>query len=569
MGIHRLKRDAATVAAVLLFSLILFNTVTWYEPYLYRVISVDTFLTWHIVLELLSIVMSSAIFFITYYTFERSHRLCSIVLACTFLTVALVDLFHTLSYKGMPIFLTESSIAKATTFWIIARMSAGIGLLSASLIPRNKLLSKHRFLPVVAVLAVCGAILYGVTYHLERFPALYVDGVGLTPLKIQLEYLIIALHLVAVVVFVRRYLAESDERGYLFIILGLIVGIFSELALTMYHSVYDTYNLLGHLYKIVAYYLLFRALFVLNVQKPYQVLSEAEQQLSSHADILEREVLERTKEIAAANERILGDLDYARTIQRSLLPTTFPKTQRLDFAAKYLPCEKIGGDFYNVYRLDEDHVGVLIGDVAGHGVSAAMITVFIDQNIVVWREYEDGRIRILTPKQVLTNLYYVYNRMTFPDEIYTVLLYGILNTETGVFTYASAGMNTYPLLLDAQGKVEKLPVEGLPICRMGAYVSPSYENRTCTLHPGDALILYTDGLIEIDRSQPEIFSNHNVMEYLRGLRKADAGEVVEELSDAYEAILSGGPMLDDVTILVVRLLPETPPSPPISAGPDG
>ena len=558
MGTHQLKQDAATVAAVLLFSLILFNTVTWYEPYLYRVFSIDTFLTWHMVLELLSIVMSSAIFFITYYTFERSHRLRSIVLACTFLAVALVDLFHTLSYKGMPVFLTESSIAKATTFWILARLIAGFGLLAAAFIPHNKLLAKHRFFPIVAVLALCGALLYAVTYCLEAFPVLYAEDVGLAPLKIQLEYLIIALHVAAAVFFVRHYLTESDERGYLYIILGLVVGIFSELAFTQYHSIYDTYNLLGHLYKIVAYYLLFRALFVLNVQIPYQVLREAEQQLSSHADTLEQEVLQRTREIAAANERILGDLDYARNIQRALLPTTFPKTQRLDFAAKYLPCEKVGGDFYNVYRLDDDHVGILIGDVAGHGVSAAMITVFIDQNIVVRREAEDGRIRILTPKQVLTNLYYVYNRMTFPDEIYTVLFYGILNTETGVLTYASAGMNTWPLILDARGQVDKLSVVGLPICRMGTYITPSYENLTRTLHPGDALILFTDGLVEIDRSQPEIFSEQNVMEYLRGLRIADAGEIVEELSDAYEAILGGGPMLDDVTILVVRLLPEGP-----------
>ncbi len=556
MGVSGLKKDTIIFGIVLLFSLALFNAVTWYEPYLYRVFTIDVFLTWHISLELLSIVMSASIFFISYYTFEKSHRLRTMVIACTFCAVSLIDMFHTLSYRGMPNFLTEASTAKATTFWIIARMIAAIGLLAAGIIPIEKRIRSYRSLPLLGTLIGTGLVLYFVTYHLDSLPVLFINEIGLTPLKLYLEYAIIGIQLLCILVFARIYLIEQDERGYSFIIIGLMVSIFSELAFTLYASVYDTYNLLGHIYKIIAYYLLFKALYVLNVQKPYLIIREAERKISNYADNLEKLVEQRTQEIAAANDKIMLDLDYARNIQRALLPTSFPKVLNLEFAASYVPCEKIGGDFYNIYRLDDDNIGILIGDVAGHGVSAAMITVFIHQNIYVRREYDDGRVKILTPKQVLTNLYYVYNRMTFPDEIYTVLFYGILNIQTNTLTYCSAGMNTQPLILNATGEVEKLEVVGLPICKLGTHVNPAYENQMRVLHPGDALILFTDGLVEIDRNQPDIFSEENVMEYLKGSQNTTPKEIVEVLMDAYTAILADKNMVDDVTVLIVKMNPE-------------
>ena len=216
-------------------------------------------------------------------------------------------------------------------------------------------------------------------------------------------------------------------------------------------------------------------------------------------------------------------------------------------------CEKIGGDFYNVFRLDEDNFGILIGDVAGHGVSAAMITVFINQNIHVRREFDDGRIRILTPKQVLTNLFYTYNNMTFPEEIYTVLFYGIYNQQDKTLTCSSAGMNTAPLILRKDGDIEPISIKGLPICRLAGLISPSYENQTIQLSEGDSMLFYTDGIIEIDRKRPEQFNEKNLMEYLRGLQNYSASETVDYMFDLYDAILGDKKMIDDVTVLVVKI----------------
>jgi sigma-B regulation protein RsbU (phosphoserine phosphatase) len=552
MAADGLKKDAALFGAVLLFSIVLYNTVTWFDSYVYRIFAQNTYLTWHLFLEVLSIAMSSAVFFITFYTFGKTYRVRSIVFSCTFLAVALIDIFHTLSYNGMPIFLTESSVAKATSFWVFGRMTAAIGLLIASLVPWERKMRICRFLPASLTMIYIIAGLYIINWRQDILPPLFIEGVGLTKLKITLEYVIIAIQIIAMLVYGRIYLTGREEKGSIYIVISLMLSVFSEMAFTLYSSVYDSYNLLGHIYKIIAYYGLFVALFVMNVQKPYLELYEAEQKITEYADNLERLVENRTREIAEANEKIINDLDYARNIQLALLPSSFPRIPGLEFAAKYLPCEKVGGDFYNIYRLDEENIGILIGDVSGHGVSAAMITVFINQNIYVRREFDDGRVRVLTPRQVLTNLYHVYNRMSFPDEIYTVLFYGIYNIENNTLLYSSAGMNTSPLILDNNGGVKRLEIEGMPICRLGTHVNPSYENRSVQLEKGDALVFFTDGLTEIDRHQPEIFSEENIMEYLKGICNATAREIVDDITDAYYTILGDRKMLDDVTVLVAK-----------------
>jgi sigma-B regulation protein RsbU (phosphoserine phosphatase) len=553
MGVKNFKKDFTIFLAVFLFSIILYSTVQWYDTYVYHIYRMDDFLNWHIGLEGFSIIMSFCIFFISFYTVERSKNLRTIVFLTTFLSVGLLDTMHTLTYKGMPNFLTVSSVATATSYWIAGRLTAAVGLLVAGLVKRNNTVKVTRFVFVLASLLYSVIVIYLISYRQDLIPPLFIEGTGLTPLKIILEYVIIILQVINMLLFYRIYRIGEEIEEYKYIILSLLVSIFSELAFTQYSSVYDTYNFLGHIYKIIAYYLIFKSKFVLNVQRPYLDLQKAERKMVEYANSLEKQVEIRTKEIRTANEKLMNDMDYARNIQTALLPLSFPKADKLQFASRYLPCEKIGGDFYNVFRLDEDNFGILIGDVAGHGVSAAMITVFINQNIHVRREFDDGRIRILTPKQVLTNLFYTYNRMTFPEEIYTVLFYGIYNQKDMTFTYCSAGMNAVPLLLRNDGSVEAIPIKGLPICRLGGLVSPSYENQTIQLEEGDSILFYTDGLIEIDRKRPDQFNEKNLMEYLRGLQNSSAAETVDYMFDLYNAILGENKMIDDVTVLVVKI----------------
>lgn len=550
----KLKKELTDIAYIAIISVILIFVLSWCDGFFYRVLPSNFFLTWHIFLELSSIVMSFAVFAITFYTFEETNRLRSMIIACTFLAVSLLDLFHTISYKGMPVFLTESSAEKAAAFWILARLTMSFGMLTSSLVPYDRKVRSREVLWVLVTVACCISLLLLVSYHADDLPPLFVEGRGLTPLKVYLECLSIFAQLVTAILFLRAYVKEKcEDKGYVIIVKGLVFSIFGSLAFTQYSDVYDTYNFLGHVYKIVAYHLLFTALFVQNVQKPYQKLRNAESQLNLYINNLEQLVAQRTAEITAANQNLMKNLEYARNILLALLPSTFPCVKGLDFAARYMPCEKVGGDFYNIFRLDDEKIGILIGDVAGHGVSAAMINVFINQNINFKKVYDDGRQKVFTPRGVLMNCYHTYNGMPFPDEVYVVMLYGIYNVVTRKFTYASAGMNTNPLVIRADGRVEVLEADGFPICKFAPHFKPFYKSRSVHLEPGDSLVFYTDGLIEIDPAQPELFSQDKLVEFLKGLKDASAQEICDEIIDAYHAFLGDKRMLDDVTIMVVKV----------------
>lgn len=533
-------------------TIFIFIIAKFYEDSIFFVLSSDNFLVLHMILEFSAIVMAFCIFAITYYTSEQTKSLPMVIIACVFLSVALLDTMHTFTYKGMPVFLTPSSPATATTLWITSRLTMSIGMFFVSLFPQNKKIKGGQIIYVIITAILTILLILLIVYKTDKFPPMYIEGKGLTPLKVNLEYFITIILIVTAIIYYKKYNCLDDNNAYIFLVIGFFISGLGEMAFTLYNNVYDTYNLLGHLYKFIGHYLLFHALFVINIKKPYKDLSEAEEKLNNYVDDLERSVALRTKEITRANEKIMKNLKDAKQIQMALMTTEFPKVSGMEFAAKYLPCDQVGGDFYNVFRLDEQNIGIVIGDVAGHGVSAAMVNVFINQNMKFRVDYDENKYRILTPRGVLMNLYHIYNNMSFPEEMYVVLFYGIYNITTRQLSYASAGMNTYPLILGVDGQVSFIGLDGFPICKFGKFFKPNYETKTIEISPGETLVFYSDGLGEIDRKRPNLFSRESIMEYIKGMQDYSAYEICQSLSDAYDTLLSGDEMLDDVTILVIK-----------------
>lgn len=539
---------------VFVLSIILYIIAALNNDIFIKLMSVANFLTWHIIFEFSSILVSFSIFTVTYFIYEESGSLRMIILGCTFLAMGFLDSFHTLSFKGMTEFFVSNTTAnRATTLWIMSRTFGSLGLLAASYIPPHiKCYVKKRIFAAVTVF-ISVALFLVTTYFPNVFPAMYIEGIGLTKIKIIMEYFIIFTMVTSIFIIAVEYERTRSRREYMAMV-ALVFLIFSEFAFTNYGSVYDAFNYLGHIYKIIAYMLLYKAIYIENVSGPYRELKKARNELKEYSDNLNSLVKQRTKELEDMNAVLMNDIEYAKEMQRCLMPAQMPQDSSVSFHAEYLPAERLSGDFFNVVKLDENNIAVYMGDVSGHGVSAAMLTVFAYQNIVPLKEEEDSSAEIISPGYVLKTIYKNFNKTNFNVETYIVMFYGIYNIKSKLFTYASAGMNVSPYIVKKTGDVLELNSKGFPICKLGEYIMPFYDDRTVQLESGDKMMIYSDGLVEAKNKIGEIYGQQNMMEFLKNNSSLNAGDLeIKIKNNLYNHIGHDGRLMDDATFLIMEV----------------
>jgi len=229
----------------------------------------------HSAVEIFTVAVAILVFATGFHLLEKKRPTALFVLASAFLGVALLDFLHLMSHPGMPDFFTVNTAHKATTLWLAARLLAAGALLAWALlqvIQPVKAPSRYLFLSgSLAYTFFCG---YGGVFHPEWVPATFVPGQGLTPFKIGMEWLVILLHAATLAVLAGR--RPRYSRAWLsFLAPALLLLIASELFFTLYVEVNDTLNLLGHVYKLFAYLLIYRAIFIEGVRQPYIRLEEA------------------------------------------------------------------------------------------------------------------------------------------------------------------------------------------------------------------------------------------------------------------------------------------------------
>ena len=245
------------------------------------------FPTWlHSCMELLAIVVAALVFSISWHSYRSEQAGNLSLLACGYLAVALLDSAHLLSYHGMPDFITPSSVEKAIDFWLAARLSEALVLLGVALRAWRPLTHpQQRYQWLAATLGGVALMVYLRLYQPHLFPRMFIEGQGLTPLKIVMEWLVIGLLACAAVGLLRRREQPFDRQGLL---LAVGISILSELCFTAYRNSHDIYQLLGHAYKVLACLVVYRVVFVSSIQQPYiQLISEiserrrAEQQVET------------------------------------------------------------------------------------------------------------------------------------------------------------------------------------------------------------------------------------------------------------------------------------------------
>ncbi len=511
------------------------------------------FLSLHTLFEFVSILFSFAIFTLVFYIYKQNSNLRYLMLASVFFICGFLDIFHTLSYKGMPDFFAANGASIPTLYWVAARFIMAAGFLWAVFIKPDKKTGISRWIVLAISLSVSFLLFYLVTYNSDILPRVYIEGQGLTPLKIQAEYAIIAMQTLAVALSIREF-KQTGSRASILFATALIINIFSELCFTLYISVFDMYNFSGHIFKIIAYSIMFNILFIHNIRLPYERLEKADVLLKRHAGTLEQEVENAKLKLMETNRQLYKDIKYAREIQQSMLPERKLDYPGMEFYTALVPCENLSGDFYNVFRIDEENVGFYLVDVSGHGISSAIITIFTDRTILTNKLDTYKQQLLLSPSKVLADLYQLYNNSRFPDEMYLLIFYGVYNSRTREFTYSSAGLNTHPIVMSG-GKVHTLVSDDtFPICKMGDYIQPAYTDNKLQLKPGDRILMYSDGLVEAVNREGAAFSTQRLMSILEGSSQLTAQDLYYEIYDRFSCFVLDKELEDDVTVMLVNTL---------------
>lgn len=251
--------------------------VKFFTPYIYTVYSSDQYLAIHNTLELISIFIalsvSSMVWLFRDGLEDRAGRFL-LCIGLSFFAVGAIDFFHTMSYNGMPVFITPNSYQKALVFWFFGRYTVALAFIAACFFMQKPLsLTQSAWIVLSACIAIIMTSIFVVIHYLPLMPPLYVDGYGLTPLKIQLEYNIIALYAFSLWLLWRNQ-AFFKESIFCNLAYFLIFSIATEVAFTFYHSVYDSYNLIAHIYKVGACGFLFNAIYRSGVINHFYTLSE-------------------------------------------------------------------------------------------------------------------------------------------------------------------------------------------------------------------------------------------------------------------------------------------------------
>ena len=238
------------------------------------------YLPLHSALETVAIIIASLIFAVGWNTYSHKLPTNLPVLSAIFFGVAVFDFSHILSYTGMPHFVTPSEPNKAIVFWLAGRVLSAGGLLLFLFWSVHPVKSKiYNYAVLGTVLAVIGIVHWAVLFTGDPISHLFfVPGEGLTPLKINTEYAIIGLNLIAAGILLVR-MRHSQPYHAAALLGALCIMAMSEFFFTLYADVSDMYNIAGHLYKVIAYLYVYRAIFVTAVEQPYKQLHDSQTEL--------------------------------------------------------------------------------------------------------------------------------------------------------------------------------------------------------------------------------------------------------------------------------------------------
>ncbi len=244
---------------------------------------------------------------------------------------------------------------------------------------------------------------------------------------------------------------------------------------------------------------------------------------------------------------IKHDLDIAREIQTSILPQSFPAfpdRTDIDLHAAMYAAKSVGGDFYDFFMIGENKLGLVIADVSGKGIPAALFMA-VSRTVL-----KANALSGLDANECLNRTNYNLSIENI-NSMFVTVFYGILDLETGEFSYANAGHNP-PYIGRENGRIERLPSHGeIVLAIMDGIKYKVYSEK---LNAGDVLYLYTDGVTEAMNNRFELFGDERLEEVLNRTVDAPAKKIIDEVVDEVKNFADGAEQSDDITALAIRYL---------------
>jgi len=262
-------------------------------------------------------------------------------------------------------------------------------------------------------------------------------------------------------------------------------------------------------------------------------------------DALKKYIKDLT-ETTAVKERMESELRIAHDIQLSLVPKIFPpfpNNEEFDIYAVLEPAKEVGGDFYDFFFVDETHFCVVIGDVVGKGVPAALLMAVV-KTLVKTYAVETKRPELILEK--------VNKEIARDNEacLFVTVFLSILDIKTGDFAYANAGHN-YPFLIKKGENPEPMPKAGA--VAVGIFGDTVYKSDTVNLSSGDIVCMYTDGVTEAFNKNEEQFSDERLSVSLKACMLASPKDIVSNVLKDIRSFTGSRPQSDDITMLILKL----------------
>ena len=251
------------------------------------------------------------------------------------------------------------------------------------------------------------------------------------------------------------------------------------------------------------------------------------------------EMIHTNKRLQQAHQHLNHELELARRIQMSFLPQSMPDVPRAAFAVHYQPCGRVGGDFYDIFRLDENHTGFYVADAMGHGIPASLLTMFLKKGVRA-KEIFHNDYRLVPPEEVLQRLNRDLIGQSLAENSFITMVYALLNTQTGTLQFSRAG-HPHPIFLPRDKEPQIWKITG---SLLGVF-DTKFSKHVCQLQPGDKVLFYTDGteLFTYDGQPP---GTDSFLACVVKHRDRTIGELVERVAEDFTR---NAQKADDFTLL--------------------